>query len=212
MTRLPVHRWIGSQNLSRRDRIGILLALIVGIGGLVFVFILPDPLLRLAPQIPFLSSQDWQGSYVSTKLFMSEPSAPWKERRRFYRSLGLNPDEHTNALIDQTMIWFANPAKAAAAWDQLDTKFYNGQPIVARNTEQGKPASMLFCGLNESADFPGHCFYLAYWDHWYTEVRFWSQYEEDLQLPEIQQIISRVDQRLIAAPAEPCYGILCIDQ
>jgi hypothetical protein len=208
MTRSPLHRWIRSQTLTR-DRIGLLLALLIGIGGLLFVFLLPDPLLRLAHQVPMLSPQDWQGSYVSTELFISESSAPWKERRRFFMTLGLNPDAHTNAFISQTMVWYADPMEAAAAWDQLDAESYNGQPIVARNTEQGKPASMLFCGENESADFPGNCIYLAHWEHWFTEVVFWSQFEKDLQLPEVQQITSRVDQRLMSAPEEPCYGFLC---
>ena len=212
MIRSSLHRWISSQNASRRDRIGILLALTIGIGGLIFVFLLPDPLLRLAPQIPVLSPQDWPGSYISIGPFISDPSAPWKEKRRFFMTLGLSSDEHTNAFIDQTVVWCADPAKAAAAWDQLDAKSYNGHPIVARNTDPGKPASMLFCVVKESPDSPWACTYLAYWGYWFTEVLFWSQFEEDLQLPEMQQIISRVDQRLMSAPEEPCYGWLCTGQ
>jgi hypothetical protein len=126
--------------------------------------------------------------------------------------LGLNSDEQTIAFIDQTVIWYADPADAAAAWDQLDAEFYYGQPIVTRNTEPGKPASMVFCVVNESPDIPRGCVYLAYWGHWFTEVFFRSQFEKNLHIPEMQQITSRVDQRLMSAPDEPCYGSLCTTQ
>ena len=113
------------------------------------------------------------------------------------------------------MIWYADPAEAtaaAASWDELDAESYNGQPIVARNIEPGKPASLVFCVVTQSADSPPGCTYLAYWGHWFTEVFFRSQLEEDLQLQEMQQITSRVDQRLMSAPEEPCYGFLCTGQ
>ena len=212
MTISTQQRWTGSTNLSRRDRIGILLLLLIGIGALLLVFLLPDPLLRLAPQIPFLSTRDWPGSYVSTELFISEPSAPWKERRRFFRSLGVNSAAHIIPFIDQTVIWYADSADAAAAWDELDAQAYNGQPVAARDREPGKPASLLFCVVNQSPDSPPGCTYLAYWGHWFTEVFFHSQLERDLLLPEVQQITSRVDQRLMSALEEPCYGFLCTGQ
>lgn len=56
------------RNLSR-DRIGILLLLTIGIAGQLIVFLIPDPLDILAPQIPMLTPRDWQGSYIGTELF-----------------------------------------------------------------------------------------------------------------------------------------------
>lgn len=210
MLRSSLRRWIGSQT-SSRDRIGILLALLIGTGGLLFVFLVPDPLLRLAPHLPMLSPQDWQGSYISIGPFISDPSPSWQEKRSFFMTLELNPDAHTNAFIDQTVVWYSQAEVAAAAWDALNTETYNGQSIVARITDRGKPASMLFC-LSEEPPSPRNCTYLAYWGHWQTEVRFWSEFEEDLQLAEMQRIAARVDELLMSALAEPCYGILCTNQ
>jgi hypothetical protein len=210
MVRSSLQRWIGSQ-IGSRDRFGIVLALLIGIGGLLFVFLLPDPLLRLAPQIPVLSPQDWPGSTISIGPFISDSSALWREKRSFFMTLSRNSDAHTNAFIDQTVVWYAQTEVAAAFWDQLNRETYNGQSLIARTTDKGMPASMLFC-LSEELPSPRNCTYLAYWEHWYTQVEFWSQFEEDLQLLEMQQIMSRVDQHLMSAPVEPCYGFLCTGQ
>jgi hypothetical protein len=141
-------------------------------------------------------------------IFISDPSAPWTEKRSFFTTLTLNSDAHTNAFIDQTVIWYAQTEAAAAVWNGLNPETYNGQQLVERNGDPARPASMLFC-LSEGPPAPGNCTYLAYWGHWYTEVTFWSQYDEDLQLPEMQRIGRRVDQLLLSASVEPCYGSLC---
>ena len=186
----------------------MLLALVIGIGGQIFVFLTPDPLVRLTPQIPVISTQDWPGSRVTTESFISD-TGPWREKRQFAKGLSIENEMHNNSHIDQMVVWYADPSEAAAAWNQLDSETYNGQPIVERSIGTDKPTSMLFCTIRNMPEDPRECWYLAYWEHWYTEVHFWSQFDEDLQLPELQQITARVDQRLMSAPAEPCYGILC---
>lgn len=52
------------RNLSR-DRIGIVLALIIGIAGQLIVFLIPDPLKILAPQIRMLTDQVVSGNNSS---------------------------------------------------------------------------------------------------------------------------------------------------
>ena len=216
-------RWISSQNASRRDRIGILLALTIGIGGLIFVFFLPDPLLRLAPQIPVLSPQDWPGSYIGTELFLTDnwrvsysPGTPWspflwEERRGFFQSLYLTVDD-VNAYIDHTVVWYANPGENADVWKkELDAGTYNGWPIIESRLSSDKPAFFLACNP-DLASSPPQCWYLAYREHWFTAVFFWRQADKDLLMQDIHQLTARIDQLLMSAPDEPCYGYLCTGQ
>ncbi|HJR80963.1 MAG TPA: hypothetical protein VJ821_12880 [Anaerolineales bacterium] len=224
MLRSSFPLWINSQFTSR-DRIGILLALIIGIGGLIFVFLLPDPLLRLAPQIPVLSPQDWPGSTIGTELFLTDnwrvsysPSTPWspflwEERRGFFQSLYLTGDD-VNASIDHTVVWYANPGEIANVWKkELDTGTYNSWPIVERRLDSDKPASFLACNPDpDLASSPPQCWYLAYWEHWFTAVFFWRQTDEDLLMQDIHQLTPRIDQLLMSAPAEPCYEMLCTSE
>src|SRR5688572_18612493 len=164
MLRSSFHRWISSRFTSR-DRIGILLALLIGVGGLIFVFLLPDPLLRLAPQIPVLSPQDWPGSYIGTELFLtdnwrtsnSDPWRPflWEEKRGFFQSLYLSGDD-VNASIDHTVVWYADPGENANAWKELDTGTYNSWPIVERRLDSDKPVSYLACNP-DLASSPPQC-------------------------------------------------------
>ena len=216
-------RWINSQNASRRDRIGILLALTIGIGGLIFVFLLPDPLLRLAPQIPVLSPQDWPGSYIGTELFLTDnwrvsyssstPWSPflWEKRRGFFQSLYLTGDD-VNAFIDHTVVWYARPDENADVWKkELDAGTYNGWPIVESRLSSDKPAFFLACNP-DLASSPPQCWYLASWEHWFTAVLFWRQEDEDLLMQDIHQLTARIDQLLMSAPNEPCYGFLCTGQ
>ena len=211
-----IRRFFGNRNLSR-DEIGILLALVIGVTGLLIVFLIPNPLRVLTPQIPALTPQDWQGSRMGTKLFFTDnwrtsPSAPWspflwEEKRGFFQSLYLSQD-NVNASIDQTIVWYANPGENADAWNQLDPDTYNGWPILERNMDTDKPASILACNPDLSGS-PPQCWYLAYWEHWFTGVFFWRQFDEDLLIQDIHQLTTRVDQLLMSAPDEPCYGFLC---
>jgi hypothetical protein len=198
-------RLVANINLSR-DQIWILLALVVGIVGQIFVFFVPDPLRVLAPQLPMLSPQDWPGSQIGTELFISE-NWPWQEKRGFRQSLYLSQDS-INAHIDQQLVWYANPRENADIWNQLDPDTYNGWPILERNMDTDKPASMLACNPDLSSS-PPQCWYLAYWEHWFTGVFFWRQFDEDLLIQDIRQLTDRVDQLLMSAPDEPCKGILC---
>jgi hypothetical protein len=206
------HRRSARKRNTSRDFIGILLALLIGMSGQFFVFLLPDPLAGVAPKIPMLSPQDWPGSFIATDMFISEPWMPWKEKRVFFMTLGLNNDLHTNAIIDQTAAWYADTMATEAAWNQIHLDPSIWEPVVAANPGNGKPASRLFCVKKEMPDSPHECTYFAYWEHWYTEVHFWSQFDEDLQLPELQHIAARVNRLLMSALAEPCYGSLCTSE
>jgi len=210
-----LQQFVGNR-YSSRDQLGILLALVIGTGGLIFVFFLPDPILGLAPQIPMLSPQDWPGSYASQELSIREPELLWQEERKFFQSLGLTNEVHTNAVISQEAVWYADPMKAAASWHQLNIEYeatYNEQAVVVSftsNANNDKPESKLFCRSKDvlDADDLHICAYFAHWEHWFTQVMFFQEF----QLFEIQQITARVDQLLMSALAEPCYWIFCTNQ
>lgn len=206
MIRSTLHRFVHKPHLLR-DTVGILLALAIGVGGLIFVFTIPDPFTSLGPHTPLLTSPDWPGSYASIEIGIGS-DWPWRERRKFVTSLVLNADPRY-AEIEQTAIWYADRAEAAADWKGLNTDSYNEQPIVARYSGGDKPASMLFCKEKASPDDPRECWYLAYREHWYTELRYWSQHDGDLESLELGQLMARVDQLLMSATEEPCYGVLC---
>ena len=210
MIRSSLRRVVGNRNLFR-DAIGILLALVIGIGGLIFVFSIPNPFTALAPQVPMLSPADWPGSHASTGFGIST-GWRWQEKREFSLPLVLNTGTYY-AEIGQIAVWYADPTEAAADWNQLNTESYKEQPILASFSGDDKPASMLFCGKkdlpeDESQDWH-ECWYLAYWEHWYIEVSYRSPFEEDFPSLELQQITAQVDQLLMSAPDEPCYGIIC---
>lgn len=202
----------GTKNLPR-DRVIILLLFTISVTGQIIVFLIPDPLRILAPQIPMLAPQDWLGSQMGTEMFFTDnwqtSSALWspflwEEKRGFYQSLYLTRDT-VNASIDQTIVWYASTSENADVWNQLDPYTYNGWPIIERNTDPDKPASILAC----NPDFPPQCWYLASWEYWFTGVFFWRQSNEDLLMQDIHQLTARVDQLLMSAPDEPCYGFLC---
>jgi hypothetical protein len=208
MIRSSPRLWTGDRNLLW-DGIGILLALTLGIGGLIFVFSIPDPFVSLAAQTPLLTPQDWPGSYASIALSIST-EWPWRQKREFHTDLELNSGTY-GAGIGQIAIWYANPLEAAADWNELDRASYKEQPFVTSAGGDGQPVSMLFCGSGSMHLPEGfrECWYLAYWKHWYTEVNYRSQLAEDLHALEMQKIATRVDQLLMSAPDEPCFGILC---
>jgi hypothetical protein len=208
MIRSSLRRW-SSDRILLRDGIAILLALAIGIGGLIFVFSIPNPFTGLAPLTPLLTPQDWPGSYASIAMGTST-EGPWREKRGFNTDLELHADTY-GAGISQIAIWYADPMEAAAHWMALDRVSYKEEPFVTSAGGDGTPASMLFCGTgsdNLPEGFRG-CWYLVYWEHWFSEVNYRSTLDEDLHMLEMQKIAARVDQLLMSAPAEPCYGVLC---
>ncbi len=215
-----------NRNLSR-DQMGILLLLTIGITGQLIVFLIPDPLDILAPQIPMLTPRDWQGSYIGTELFFTDnwrasynadtPWSPfvWDEKRGFYQSLYLTGD-HFLSSVDQTIVWYADPSKNANVWKkELDAGTYNSWPILESRLGSDKPASFLACVPDPGPmTSPPQCWYLAYWEHWFTAIFFYRQsngeiFTEDLLMQDIRQLTARVDQLLMSAPDEPCFGFLC---
>jgi hypothetical protein len=208
-----------------RDQIGILLALIIGIAGQLIVFLIPDPLDILAPQIPVLTPRDWQGSYIGTELFFTDnwrasynadtPWSPfvWDQRRGFYQSLYLTGD-HFLSSVDQTIVWYVDPGENANGWKkEFDAGTYNSWPILESRLSSDQPAFLLACNP-DVASSPPQCWYLAYWKHWFTAIFFYRQSNgeiltEDLLWQDIHQLTARVDQLLLSAPDEPCFGFLC---
>ena len=205
-----------AKRYSSRDQLGILLALVIGLGGLIFVFFLPEPILDLAPKIPMLSPEDWPGSYANQELSVREPELVWQEERKFFQNLLLSNEVYINNTISQEAVWYADPLKAAASLHRSTVEYestYNGQAVVVSSTinaNNEKPESKLFCRLEgmPNADDPHVCAYFAHWEHWFTIVMFF----QDSQLFEIQKITARVDQLLMSASAEPCYWIFCTSQ
>jgi hypothetical protein len=214
------------KNLSR-DQIGILLALIIGIAGQLIVFLIPDPLDILAPQIPMLTPRDWPGSYIGTEMFFTDnyrvsydatfPLNPlrWEERRGFYQSLYLTGDNFLSS-VDQTVIWYANPDESANVWKrEFDRGTYNGFPFIETHQSPDQPAFLLACAPDPGPiTSPPQCWYLAHWEHWFTAIFFYRQSNgeiltEELLMQDIHQLTARVDQLLMSAPDEPCFGFLC---
>src|SRR4030065_1809638 len=131
-----IRRLIGDRNLSR-DQLGIRLALVIGVIGQLIVFLIPNPLWILAPQIPMLTPQDWPGSRISMQLFMTSKSRPWEEMREFRQPIVIeNSAENTH--IDQIVAWYADPRETMAAWDTPNPQFLIG-PLVASSSGEGKP-------------------------------------------------------------------------
>ena len=208
-----------------RDQMGILLALVIGIAGQLIVFLIPDPLGILAPQVPMLTPRDWQGSYIGTELFFTDnwrasyngdtPWSPfvWDEKRGFYQSLYLKGDDFLSS-VDQTIVWYADPIENANVWKkELDAGTYNSWPILESRLSSEQPASLLACNPDVTSS-PPQCWYLAYWEHWFTAIFFYRQSNgetltEDLLMQDIRQLTARVDQLLMSAPDEPCIGFLC---
>ena len=61
---------------------------------------------------------------------------------------------------------------------------------------------------------PSQCWYLAYWQHWFTAISFYRQSNgailtEDLLLQDTRQLTARADELLMSAPDEPWFGFLC---
>jgi hypothetical protein len=208
-----------------RDRIGILLLLTIGIAGQLIVLLIPDPLDILAPQVPMLIPRDWRGSYIGTELFFTDnwrasynadtPWSPfaWDEKRGFYQSLYLTGDNFLSS-VDQTIVWYADPIENANVWKkELDASTYNSWPILESRLSSDQPASLLACNP-DVANSPPQCWYLAYWEHWFTAIFFYRQsngetFTEDLLMQDIRQLTARADELLMSAPDEPCFGFLC---
>lgn len=195
---------VAGKRYGVRDLIGILLALAVGISGQL---ILSDPLKILAPEIPLLSLSDWPGSQFTVEPQIIEGLA-WQERRSFSQSIVLIKNETPLAEASQTSVWYADLTQAKAAWIQHKREPYHDFPIIARNTEDDKPASLLFCST-PVPDTPGECGYRAYWKHWYTQVTFYRGISKEFPLSEIQKLTDRIDQHLLSAPDKPCQGFFC---
>lgn len=187
-----------------KDLVGIILAFAVGISGLVISL---NPLKILAPEIPMLSSQDWEGSRTISNLEDSSSSnlKLWKEKREFTIRLEVGRYYGTNAEIWQRSVWYAESTEALWAWTNRDSRqmrsFFNEVPINSTPLGNNNPASVLYCDERRNAGFI--CGYFAYRGNWYMEVWFWSHGDEYLSYSEMDKIIIRIDQLLMSAPDQP---------
>src|SRR5687768_2987811 len=137
------HQSIIERNLLR-DGIGLLLSLAIGIGGLIFVFSIPDPFATLATQVPLLTPRHWPGSHAGIGLGISTEGA-WREQCGFSTELEFNSDTYFGGIY-QIAIWYADPMQAAARWNELDRASYKEEPFVTSAEGDGQPSSILFCG------------------------------------------------------------------
>ncbi len=187
------------------NRAALLLA--AGLIGLLIVLMVPNPARLLASRLPLLTPDDWPGSRVSFGVVLSEPAWPWPERRHFGHHLVIE-NENQNTHISQEVAWFADPGEAAAFYEAPDPQTQIG-PLVFTSNDAGKPVFRLVCTELLDVDSPRQCHYFAYWEHWYTEVTFWSQDPTDLPVSEIRSLATRIDRLLVAATNEPCFVLLC---
>lgn len=181
-----------------RDIKWIVLTLAIGISG---QFFLSNPILILTPKLPMLSQQDWPRSQVASELEILRNLQQPKRREYLIRmqiteKLFYNP----KAEIKQKTTWYEYTDLAATAMQKRKSEL-NMLPIIAESSlSPDTPASILLCRNTYKAFV---CEYLAYWNYWFTEVHFSSEGDESLSFSEIQQIVTRVDELLMAAPDKP---------
>lgn len=206
--------------LFSRDQFATLLMFVIGSAGLITVFLIPDPMPMLAPQLPLLIPTDWPGSHISTKLFFTDnwrasynasfPWSPflWEEKRGFYQSLDLSEGDFV-ASVAQTIVWYANAGENANTWKkEFASDTYNGWPIIESRLGSDKPASLLACNPDLVNASP-QCWFLAYWGHWFTALFFNRQSNEVLLMQDIRRLTARAEELLMVAPREPCFSFLC---
>jgi len=196
----PTANTITRNNNRTKDLIGVILVLLLGLGGQIFLL---NPINILSPKLPMLSQQDWPRSHTDQGVRISEN---WEqpEGREFIIRLQITEQHQYDrkAEIVQKSTWYADPSyPAIAAANEL--KWYYTQPDAMNPPGTDTPTSWLYC-----QDFPFEtttrsCKYHAYWGHWYTEVTFWTESDQYLSASEMQQFITRVNQLLMSAPDRP---------
>jgi hypothetical protein len=189
------------------DTYGILLALVLGVSAQVIAL---NPFGILAFRTPMLSHRDWAGSRASSgpSLYSSFTTDPLVEKREFTIRL-YSEDWVVNGggEIWQRAVWYADPAEALAAWDRRESSQFGGDfsslmPDQVRPTGPDTPGSVLYYSEWPEDNF-FNCQYMAYWQHWYTEVWFWSRGDQFLSRAQVQALTDHVDQLLLKAPNKP---------
>ena len=195
----PKTRLVINKNKTN-DFIGIVLALIIGISGLVISL---NPLEILMPDIPMLSQQDWSRSHVDQGLMISENWQQPEGLEFFIRLQIIERDRYDRkAEIEQRTTWYADLSQPTIAMAN-ELKWHRQQPIAINPPDTDTPASWLYCADYSFETTTRSCMYYAYWGHWYTEVKFWSKGDQYLSALEMQQLITRVDHLLMTAPDKP---------
>jgi hypothetical protein len=111
-------------------------------------------------------------------------------------------DDVPVAEASQSLVWYADRAQSAAAWDRQKSIPFWDFPVLASHTGGNQPESLLFCSPPDT-EVSLLCSYRAYWGHWYTEVEFTGRTAGDLSLAELQMLTNRIDQLLELAPDRP---------
>jgi len=188
------------------DLFSIVLIVLIGIRGQVYVF---NPTSSLSPNIPLLSTQDLPGSQLDVRLRVPREWKPGK-LEYFMKMKIVTNEPYINTvkvMVSQTAIWHADSTQAADAWQDQKREFGNMKPVTITPLDIDSPESVLYCpsGIDYSSknNFEQSCYYLAYWGHWYTEVRLYSRGEVHLSYLETKKIMDRVDQLLLSAPDRP---------
>ena len=189
------------------DLFGIMLIFMIGIRGQIFVF---NPTSALHPAIPLLLTQDLPDSQLEARLRL--PRNGQQDKHEYFVKMEIvkSEDYPKGVLVMQNAIWYPDSMKTADEWNNrkrdYDFSISNPKPIETNSLTIDRPAFALYCSDTDYAFSiidARSCTYFAYWGHWYTEVKLHSRGGEYLSYSEIQEIIDRVDQLLLAAPDEP---------
>ncbi len=188
------------------DFFGIILIVLIGIGGQVYVF---NPASALRPDIPLLSTQDLPGSQLEVRLRVPREWKPGKHE--YFMKMKIITNEpyinETKVMVSQSAIWYADPDKTIDEWNNRKRDFGNMKTVTMTSLAIDRPESVLYCpyGIDESSKnyYEQSCDYRAYWGHWYTEVELYSRGEQHLSYLEVKKIIDRVNQLLLSAPDRP---------
>jgi hypothetical protein len=186
-----------------RDFVAILLLLGLGILGEIVVW---NPFRIVAPDVPMLSTADWNDSQYVVELLIAARS--WQEERSYLREMSLVKNGAPVAGVNQQLEWYADIMEAKAVWMQNQSQPYGEYPLIARSNAEEAPKSTLFCSPPD-AGAAGECIYRACWKHWFTYVTFYIRTPTDLPLSEVQKLTKRIDEHLMSAPDKPCVGLFC---
>jgi hypothetical protein len=188
------------------DLFGIILIVVIGIRGQVYVF---KPTSALHSDIPLLSTQDLPGSQLDVRLRVPREWKPGKHE--YFMKMKIVTNEpyinEVKVMVSQTALWHADSTRSIDEWKSRKRDFGNMKPVTITPLDIDRPESVLYCpsGIDDSSKnrYEQSCYYLAYWEHWYTEVNIYSRGEEHLSYLEVKKIIDQVEQSLLSAPARP---------
>ncbi len=189
------------------DLAGILVLFFTGLYGQSMVsYFIPATFAR----VPALSPRDWPSSHYITPQGLRDSTPPnMKKQRQFTVDMenmigGWMSDD--GAYVSQRIIWGESLDEVKKLWETPQFNhwpdFRSAQPVVTYPAGERKAAGKIYC--EERNDIHQRaCAYLAYYRHWFTEVRFLTGRNEALTLTDIKRISQRSGDLLVNAPNTP---------